>query len=107
MVQMHFSSIQREGKSICSGPKTKGKPTKQRRQSLAEKSGRRFIVTDNGFMGIAPFWVKEGDKFAILFGCNVPVLLGKCQDDSTHFNLKGDCFVWGWMRGEILETFGI
>jgi hypothetical protein len=41
----------------------------------------------------------------MLLGCNVPVVLGKCQYDWTHFNLKGGCFVEGWMRVEMLETF--
>jgi hypothetical protein len=30
----------------------------------------------------------------------------KCAEDSTHFHLKGDCFVQGWMRGETLDNFG-
>jgi len=65
---------------------------------------RRFIVTKNGYMGLAPSWVEISDTLAILFGCNVPVLLGKCTEDSTHFHLKGDCFVQGWMRGEMLDA---
>jgi hypothetical protein len=68
--------------------------------------GRSFIVTNNEFIGLAPSWVEVGDTLAILFGCNVPVLLRKCTEDSTHFHLKGDCFVQGWMRGEILGSFG-
>ncbi|PMD37702.1 hypothetical protein L207DRAFT_391810, partial [Hyaloscypha variabilis F] len=67
---------------------------------------RKFIITKNGFMGLAPSWVEVGDILAILFGCNVPVLLSKCTEDSTHFHLKGDCFVQGWMRGETLDNFG-
>ncbi|KAE9364238.1 hypothetical protein N431DRAFT_304654, partial [Stipitochalara longipes BDJ] len=67
---------------------------------------RRFIITKNGFMGLAPLWVEVGDTLAILFGCNVPVVLAKCTEASTHFHLKGDCFVQGWMRGEILDALG-
>lgn len=69
-------------------------------------TGRRFVITKNGFMGLAPSWVEVGDTLAILFGCNVPVLLSKCKEDSTHFHLKGDCFVQGWMRGEMLDAYG-
>jgi hypothetical protein len=68
--------------------------------------GRCFIVTKNGFMGLAPAGVDVGDTLAILFGCNVPVLLSKCAKNLTHFHLKGDCFVQGWMRGEIFDALG-
>jgi hypothetical protein len=57
--------------------------------------GRCFIVTKNGFMGLAPAGVDVGDTLAILFGCNVPVLLSKCAKNLTQFHLKGDCFVQG------------
>jgi hypothetical protein len=68
--------------------------------------GRSFIVMENGFMGLAPTWVEVRDTLAILFGCNMPILSGKCTKDLTHFHLKGDCFVQGWMRGEMLEALG-
>jgi Heterokaryon incompatibility protein (HET) len=78
----------------------------ERRSITSNIKGRRFIVTKNGFMGLVPSWSHVGDTLAILFGCNVPVVLGKCNEESTHFHLRGDCFVQGWMRGEVLDALG-
>ena len=63
--------------------------------------GRKLIITKSGFMGLAPFWVEAGQKLAVLLGCSMPVLLSPC---GTHFHMKGDCFVQGWMKGELLDA---
>jgi hypothetical protein len=62
--------------------------------------GRKLVVTKNGHMGLAPFWVEKGDKLAILFGCSLPVVMTDC---GGHYHLKGDCFCAGEDLEEILE----
>jgi hypothetical protein len=54
-------------------------------------------------MGLAPSWVKVGNELAVLLGCSLPVVLGR---HGNHYHLEGDCFVQGWMRGEMLRHVG-
>ncbi|TVY39853.1 Heterokaryon incompatibility protein 6,OR allele [Lachnellula subtilissima] len=67
--------------------------------------GRALIITENGLMGLAPYYAKEGQKLAILNTCSVPVLLEENQDSTYGF--KGSVFVQGWMQGEVLEEMGL
>jgi hypothetical protein len=41
---------------------------------------RRFVVTSNGLMGMAPPHVQEGDLACVLLGARVPFLLRKCKE---------------------------
>ncbi|KAK0112373.1 hypothetical protein ONS96_001616 [Cadophora gregata f. sp. sojae] len=66
--------------------------------------GRCLIITEDGFMGLAPHYVEEGAKLAILSCCSSPVIFYE-NDDGTH-RFGGSCFVQGWMRGEMLTRFG-
>jgi len=66
--------------------------------------GRRLIITEEGRMGLAPYYVEKGGKLAILSGCSSPVLLHENSDGTYRF--VGSCFVQGWMKGEMLEQFG-
>ena len=98
--------------------------------------GRTLIITEKGYMGLAPWHVKEGFKLAILLGCSVPVLLEDISQDvakqrrrecfrkrnvgtgekrkinaslrGTMAGLyaRGDCYVQGWMIGKIMKEFG-
>jgi hypothetical protein len=58
---------------------------------------RKFLRTDRGFMGLAPQLAEVGDEVWILLGCDVPLLLRKCDD---YYILVGECFVQGIMEGE-------
>jgi hypothetical protein len=42
--------------------------------------GRRLIITAEGYMGLAPFYVEEEQKLAILNRCSAPVLLTENED---------------------------
>ncbi|PQE31850.1 hypothetical protein CJF32_00005154 [Rutstroemia sp. NJR-2017a WRK4] len=63
--------------------------------------GRRLIVTEKGYIGLAPHWVKEQQSVAILSNCSTPVLLDEQSDGKYSF--VGSCFVQGWMEGEYIE----
>jgi hypothetical protein len=58
---------------------------------------RKFLRTDRGFMGLAPQLAEVGDEVWVLLGCDVPMLLRKCDD---YYILVGECFVYGIMEGE-------
>ncbi len=97
--------------------------------------GRTLIITENGYMGLAPWHVKEGFKLAILLGCSVPVLLEDISREDAEerremfftvdyqkgvvrecneslrgtkegLYFRGDCYVQGWMEGAVLKEFG-
>lgn len=101
---------------------------------LASTRGRRLIVTEKGYMGLAPWHVREGFSIAILLGCSVPILLeyidadvaerlrhtklvAGTDDDAVCFDVsmkntvegwyfRGDCFVQNWMEGQMLRGYG-
>jgi hypothetical protein len=58
---------------------------------------RKFLRTERGFMGLAPQLAEVGDEVWILLGCDVPMILRKCDD---YYTLVGECFVYGMMEGE-------
>ncbi|KAE9373784.1 hypothetical protein N431DRAFT_407479 [Stipitochalara longipes BDJ] len=60
-------------------------------------AGRKFLRTNRGFMGLAPQVAEVGDEVWVILGCNVPMLLRKCDD---YYMLVGECFVYGIMEGE-------
>jgi len=61
-------------------------------------SGRRFFVTDNGFMGLAPADVKERDRISLLFGVEVPVVLRNHENGTME--VMGACYCHGIMESE-------
>jgi len=63
--------------------------------------GRRLIITENKCMGLAPHYVEEGQKLALLSCCSTPVLLSEIGDGSYKF--AGTCFVQDWMEGEFFN----
>jgi len=69
--------------------------------------GRRLIVTSNGFFGLAPATVNQGDIICMLFGCSVLVILRPDKVDRRVSNgrlrLVGECYVHGRMEGATLE----
>ena len=60
---------------------------------------RNFIITKRGYVGLAHGFCQKGDLVCILFGCSVPVILRKV---SNLYFFLGDCYIQGWMNGEML-----
>jgi hypothetical protein len=59
---------------------------------------RRFIVTDKGYIGIAPEEVEVGDQVHICAGAAIPFAFRKVQGESyqhgsEQFQLVGECYV--------------
>ena len=61
---------------------------------------RRICVTCNGFVGLVPGSVIEGDQIAVILGGGTPFILREVED--AHL-LIGDAYFHGLMRGEALE----
>ncbi|KAL9596066.1 MAG: hypothetical protein Q9219_006052 [cf. Caloplaca sp. 3 TL-2023] len=73
---------------------------------------RRFFVTaDAQYFGIGPAMMREGDLCCVLVGAKVPFILrpsqeqrfNACCDGKDHYQLVGECYIHGVMRGEILK----
>lgn len=65
-------------------------------QSEAKRDGKPLF-------GLAPQNAKRNDIICIIFGCSVPVLLRECSTlNETHFELVGECYVYGYMDGEAI-----
>lgn len=62
----------------------------------------RLVVTDRGFLGMAPRAARRGDIVVVLFGCSVPVVL-RSREGNENYTVVGECFVPGLMYGEALE----
>ena len=63
---------------------------------------RRFFRSRKG-MGLAPESALEGDQIWFLSGGSVPFLLRQLSDGI--FRLVGECYVHGFMNGEIKKEF--
>ena len=66
-------------------------------------SGRRFFITDNGYMGLAPADVEVGDMICLLFGVEVPMVLR--GEEKGHKEVIGECYCHGIMEGEGLADY--
>ena len=62
---------------------------------------RSAFRTVNGWIGLAPDHVKEGDVVVLLSGGDVPFVLRRVDDE--RFVLVGECYVEGVMYGEAID----
>ncbi|SCO92442.1 uncharacterized protein FRV6_16570 [Fusarium oxysporum] len=62
-------------------------------------TGRSFILTEKGFMGLGPVDVKMGDVVCVVRGCKMPVILRPVAEKENVYRLVGDCYVHGIMDG--------
>ncbi|KAN0112520.1 HET domain containing protein [Hyaloscypha variabilis] len=61
--------------------------------------GRKFLVTENGYIGLAPLNAESGDVVFIIPGVSVPFVL---REEDGVFRLVGECYVQNFMDGEIV-----
>jgi hypothetical protein len=72
-------------------------------QHNAVYGARRFFVTSNGLMGMAPPHVKEGDIACVLLGAQLPFLLHKDKDNG-FYTLVGEAYISnGYMHGRAID----
>jgi len=66
--------------------------------------GRRFFMTERGFMGIGPMNTRQGDVVVVVLGLPIPFVLRQVEgSDPVIYNLVGECYVHGIMDGELVE----
>jgi hypothetical protein len=69
--------------------------------------GRRFMITENGYLGWCPSnmygqdsdQTLKGDLIAILFGCSMPVVI---RPFGQYFKVVGAAYIQGFMDGEAM-----
>lgn len=66
------------------------------------KMRRRFIITDEGHLGMAPLEAMKGDVVCVLYGCSVPVILRWCEEKKAY-SFVGECYLHGFMNGRALN----
>jgi hypothetical protein len=78
-------------------------------------NSRTFFLTEGGYIGIGPLWMKPNDKVVILYGGKTPYILRDETDselvpistgkglDGRSCRLVGECYVHGMMYGEMVE----
>jgi hypothetical protein len=64
--------------------------------------GRSLIITQDGYIGVAPNTVKAGDHIVALAGGYSLILLRRSLRDSSRYHLLGSCYLQGFMW---LEAF--
>jgi hypothetical protein len=70
-------------------------------RSLGEAlSGRRFLVSERGYMGLAPQSAEEAEWICVLLGGRTPFVLRPRED---RYELIGPCYVHGIMDGEAMD----
>jgi hypothetical protein len=69
---------------------------------------RKFLRTSTedgeGLYGLAPSKAEIGDTICVLYGCSVPVVLRRHPKNKLAWELVGECFVYGMMDGEAMES---
>ena len=63
---------------------------------------RRFFRTAQGYFGLGPQYLMEGDLCCVLFGAKVPFIL---REVDRGYVLVGECYVQGIMHGEAVEMW--
>ena len=69
-------------------------------QMLAMCSTRRVFKTKNGYWGLGPGALRDGDMCCIFNGSLIPYVLRPSENGQAHY-FVGECFVSGIMQGEI------
>ncbi|UQC89156.1 uncharacterized protein CLUP02_14684 [Colletotrichum lupini] len=62
---------------------------------------RSFILTEYGYMGLAPLGAQVGDHVVVIGGCPVPLVLRK---QGEAYQVIGDTYVCGLMEGQMSEN---
>lgn len=74
--------------------------------------GRRFTISETGYMGLVPAVAEPGDLVAVIPGGSIPYILREVDDfgpetgGENQYRFVGDCYVHGIMYGEALEKHG-
>lgn len=68
---------------------------------VTRSSGRKYFVSQQGYLGVGPMTTLQGDVSAIMFGMNIPLVLRPVGGD--HYQIVGEAYVHGIMDGEVMK----
>ena len=63
---------------------------------------RTPFLTDNGYLGMGPRYLQEGDIVVIFLGAGLPHIIREAE--SGLYELVGEAYVQGVMQGEFMES---
>lgn len=63
----------------------------------------RYMITERGYMGLAPAVAREGDACSIIFGCAHPSLL-RVMEDKSRYQFLGGTYVLGSLHAEFSDV---
>ncbi|OBT67663.1 hypothetical protein VE03_03431 [Pseudogymnoascus sp. 23342-1-I1] len=63
-------------------------------------TNRRLLITENGYIGLAPIRAQKGDRVCVLYGCSVPLVIREREGMVT---LVGEAYVHGVMDGQAID----
>jgi hypothetical protein len=61
-----------------------------------------YFTTADGRLGIGDLGLKNGDEICVLFGGRVLYIIRPLD---SHFKLVGECYVHGYMNGEVMDLW--
>ncbi|KAI1124977.1 hypothetical protein F5Y10DRAFT_284608 [Nemania abortiva] len=71
-------------------------------ESFNVSDDRRLCTTQGQLLGMAPKYAKRGDKIAVLYNCDMPVVL-RPRPGGQCYEYIGSCFIEGLMKGEAIQ----
>jgi hypothetical protein len=81
-------------------------------QMMSTCHGRKFAVTEKGYLALVPHCAEIGDRIALLLGCSIPFILRDFtkiitrEGEKLAMQMVGDAYVHGIMNGEAMEFEG-
>ncbi|KAL3290686.1 ankyrin and het domain-containing protein [Colletotrichum asianum] len=72
-----------------------------RTEEVTNGSLTKIFSTESDYVGRGLISIEDGDLVAILFGCELPVILRKCGEQPAY-QLISPCYVSGIMNGEVM-----
>lgn len=65
---------------------------------------RRLFKTTSNRIGLGPESMQPEDLIVILYGCNMPAVLRRCESDDTSYMFVGLAYVYGVMDGAVARA---
>jgi hypothetical protein len=65
--------------------------------------GRRFVITESGYYGLAPAMADIGDRCYVLQGARAAYILRDIPSVDSHCELIGESYIHGAMMGEFAK----
>ncbi|CZR44011.1 uncharacterized protein FPRO_13819 [Fusarium proliferatum ET1] len=74
-------------------------------KNLVPSHGKKFFITEKGYLGTGPCCLEAGDSVCILFGGDMPYIVRPNSPSSDKYLFLGNAYVHGIMDGEAITTW--